>query len=48
MIIITAILLLLAFVCFMLSTFGANVRINLTALGLAFWVFAELLTHWKL
>jgi len=40
------ILLVLAFICFILAAAQAPIpRANLTALGLAFWVLTELLTH---
>ena len=43
----TLILLVFAFVCFMLSAFWSPgpPRINLIGAGLAFWVLAELLGH---
>jgi hypothetical protein len=42
---ITTILLVFAFVCFVLAAFNVpSPRVNLTALGLAFWV-ATLLPH---
>jgi len=42
----TLILLVLAFICFILSAAQAPIpRANLTALGLAFWVLTELVTH---
>lgn len=41
---IATVLLVLALVCFVLATFGANVpRVNLVALGLSLWVLAVLL-----
>jgi hypothetical protein len=43
----TFLLLLLAFICFVAATFGAAVpRINLVALGLAFWVLVSLIGAW--
>lgn len=37
--------LLLGFVCFVIATFGVVVpRVNLVALGLAFWILVPLLT----
>lgn len=35
------ILLVLALICFILSTVGIKSRVNLTALGLAFWVLTQ-------
>lgn len=43
MITITAILLILAFICFVLSAIGTATRLNLTALGLAFWILSLLI-----
>lgn len=40
---IQAILLILAFVCFLLAAFGVTARINLTAAGLALWVASYLI-----
>ena len=40
---INALLLLLAFICFLLSAVGVASRINLQSLGLALWVLALLL-----
>lgn len=37
---IATILLLLAFICFVLSALGVTSRVNLQSLGLAFWVLA--------
>lgn len=37
------ILLLLAFVCFLLATFEVTTRVNLIALGLALWVLTLIL-----
>jgi hypothetical protein len=43
----TFLLLLLAFIAFLLLMFGAAIpRINLLGLGLALWVLAELLGAW--
>ena len=39
---VTLILLIAAIVCFALATIGVNARINLTALGLAFFAAAHL------
>lgn len=42
----TLVLLIAAFVCFVLATFGIGARFNLIAAGLALWIFAvELLPH---
>ena len=43
---ITTILLVFAFVCFVLAAFTVPSRVNLTALGLAFWV-STLLLHFR-
>jgi hypothetical protein len=43
MITIHFLLLLLAFICFVLAAFGVGSRINLVAAGLAFWVVTILL-----
>lgn len=40
---INLILLVFAFVCFCLATFGVGSRFNLVAAGLAFWVLSILL-----
>lgn len=40
---ITMLLLLLAFVCFVLAAFGVSSRVNLVAVGLALWVLTELI-----
>lgn len=40
---IQAVLLLLAFICFVLSALGITSRINLQSLGLALWVLGLLL-----
>ena len=42
--VLTKILELLAFVCFVLAAFGVPVRVNPLAAGLAFWVLALLIT----
>jgi hypothetical protein len=43
----TFLLLLAAFIAFLLAMFGAAVpRVNLLALGLALWVLAELIGAW--
>lgn len=42
MITIQAILLILAFVCFLMAALGLSSRVNLVALGLAFWVLSLL------
>lgn len=39
----TILLLLIAFVCFLLAAFGVASRINLMAAGLAAWVATQLL-----
>jgi hypothetical protein len=39
----TIVLLLVAFVLFVLSAFGVASRVNLLAAGLAFWVLVQLL-----
>lgn len=39
----TTLLLLIAFVCFVLAAFGVASRINLMAAGLAAWVLVQLL-----
>jgi len=44
--VLTFILLLLGFVCFVLATFGVNARIDLIALGLAFWILVALIGAW--
>lgn len=41
--IIIVLLLLAALICFLLAAFGASVKYNLVALGLAFWVGTLLL-----
>lgn len=38
-----AILLILAFVCFLMAALGLSSRVNLVALGLAFWVLLLLI-----
>lgn len=38
------ILYILAFVCFIIATFGISARVNYVALGLAFWVLTLILT----
>lgn len=38
------VLLLLAFICFVLAAFGVGARINLLAVGLACWVLVSLLS----
>ena len=38
------VLLLLGFVCFVLAAFGVAARINLIAVGLAFWILVSLLS----
>ncbi len=43
MITIHLVILILAFVCFVLATFGVTVRVNLVALGLALWVLTLLI-----
>lgn len=43
MTVIYLVLLLLALVCFLVETFGRSTRLNLLALGLAFWVTVPLL-----
>lgn len=45
MLTITTLLLVVAFVLFLLVAFNVASRINLLALGLALWVLAEILTH---
>lgn len=40
---ITAILLILAFICFVLAAFGVTSRVNLVAVGLALWVLTLLI-----
>lgn len=42
----TAILLVLAFVCFLLAVFNVGARFNLVAAGLAAWVLTVLLQAW--
>jgi hypothetical protein len=44
MITLRVLLLILAFVCFLLSAAGVPSRINLQSLGLAFWVLTLLVT----
>jgi len=39
------VLLVVAFVCFLLATFGVTAKINLTALGLACWVLTLLIVR---
>lgn len=46
MITVTVILLVFAFVCFTLAALNVpSSRVNLVALGLAFWSLAELIPH---
>jgi hypothetical protein len=40
---ITTILLILGLVCFILATINIWTRINLVALGLAFWILSQLI-----
>lgn len=40
MLILTVILLTLAFLCFAAATFGVSANVNLVAAGLAFWVLS--------
>lgn len=42
----TFILLLLGFVCFVLAAFGVPSRINLIAAGLACWILVPLIAAW--
>ena len=44
MLTIKLVLLILAFLCFVLSTFGVGARVNLQSAGLAFWILALLVT----
>lgn len=41
---IATILLILAFVCFVLSAFGVGSRVNLQSTGLALWVLALIIS----
>ena len=43
---ISAILLILSFVCFVLAALNVPVKINLVATGLALWVITVLLGTW--
>lgn len=42
----TLILLILALVCFVAAAFNVAARINLVALGLAFWVLTVIIGVW--
>lgn len=48
MALLTLILLILGFVCFLVTAFGwvASTRVNLVALGLALWIFVVILEKW--
>lgn len=39
------VLLILAFLCFVFTAFGIPSRVNLTALGLAFWVLSAIVAR---
>jgi hypothetical protein len=41
--IVIIILLILGFACFALAAFGVTAKVNLTALGLAFWILTVLI-----
>jgi hypothetical protein len=43
MITITLVLLICAFICFILAAFGVSSKINLVALGLGFWVLTAII-----
>jgi len=42
--IITLVLLVIAFLCFVAAAFNATARVNLIGIGLAAWVFSMILT----
>jgi len=44
MAILRVVLLVAAFICFLLATVGTNAKINLLALGLACWILTLILT----
>jgi len=45
MIALHALLLILAFICFVLAAIGVSSRVNLVALGLALWVLTLIVTR---